>query len=144
MSFEVHREPMYRRYYSTYTSAAFCYSILYGVTLVLCPLFLAYNSAGFWYKEGTYFEQPAVSYRYQTVIELSGKTTISGTSTPLSLFYSTSPSLNMLHSGMLRSPLLQSAEFDDNLDGVNDRIELNVQMPLQPSESITGMTAMLM
>lgn len=144
MSFEVHREPMYRRYYSGYTSASFCYAVVYGATLLILPLVLAYNSVGFWYKEGVYYEQPMVNYRYQAVVELYGKSSASGSSLPFSLFYSTTPALNILHGDSVRSPVLQSAEFDDNLDGITDRIELSVRMPLAPKETITGMSTIMM
>jgi len=144
MSFEVHREPMYRRYYSGYASASFCYAVVYGATLLILPLVLAYNSVGFWYKEGVYYEQPAVNYKYQAIVELFGKSSSSGSSQPFSLYFSNSPALNILHSDSLRSPVLQSAEFDDNLDGITDRIEVSVQMPLQSTETISGMATMLM
>ncbi len=49
-----------------------------------------------------------------------------------------------MHVNSLRTPVLQSAEFDDNRDGLTDRMELSVQMPLGGDEVVTGMTAMLM
>lgn len=50
--------------------------------------------------------------------------------TPLNLFYSTSPTINQLYNRDLRTPLLQSGELDDNGDGLIDRLEVGIQMPL--------------
>ena len=61
----------------------------------------------------------------------------------MSLFYSTSTAINALNSAHLRIPLFQSAELDDNRDGKPDRIELNLQMPLAPTESINSFTALV-
>jgi len=141
MTFEVFREPLYRRYYSTYTSASFCYALVFGFAVIILPLILAYNSEGFWYKEGTYFEQPSISYRYQSVIELQGRD--SNDNSAFSLYYSTSESLKSHHSGIIRSPILQSAEFDDDRNGVNDRIEFTMSMPLKPTETISSMNALI-
>ena len=61
----------------------------------------------------------------------------------MSLFYSTSKSINELNAGHLRMPLLKSAELDDNRDGKIDRIELSVQMPLAPTETVNSFTALV-
>ena len=138
---------MYRRFYSTYGSGAFCYALFFGLTLVLLPLFLAYNSVGFWYKEGTYYEQPKVNYRYQTIVEMHGSNSNSagtGVTAPFSLYFSSTPDLNKLHTSQLRSPVMKSAEFDDNHDGINDRIEITMTMPLQSTEEVTSFNGMVL
>jgi hypothetical protein len=61
---------------------------------------------------------------------------------PISIFYSTSPTVNSLYEGTLRSPILQSAEQDDNFDGKVERIEVAVKLPLAPSERITGFSGL--
>jgi hypothetical protein len=40
-------------------------------------------------------------------------------------------------------PLFQSAELDDNRDGKTDRIEIAMQMPLAPTETVNGFTALV-
>lgn len=60
----------------------------------------------------------------------------------MTLYYSTSPTLNMLNDQILRIPVLQSAELDDNRDGLMDRLELSIQMPLASSEEIWGIGAL--
>lgn len=61
----------------------------------------------------------------------------------LSLFYSTSPAINQINSDYLRIPVFQSSELDDNRDGITDRIEINLQMPLSPFENIYGFSALI-
>ena len=142
MTFEIFREPLYRRYYSSYTSASFCYALAFGAVMLLLPLLLAYNSGGFWFKEGMYYEQPKVDYRYQSVVEMYGRD--SDTGLPFSLYYSTTSNLNPLHGAAVRSPVIRSAAFDDNHDGLNDRLEFSLAMPLKPTEQVSGMSAMLL
>lgn len=139
MSFEVHREPLYRRYYASLFSGSCCYAIAFGFILIFLPLIIAYNSSDFWIKEDVVYEQPRVSYRYQTLVQLHG----SRAGLPFSLFYSTSPTINKLHSTELRMPLFHSAEQDDNRDGRTDRIEINMQMPLAPYEEVYSFTAIV-
>ena len=59
------------------------------------------------------------------------------------MFYSTSNSVNDLFSSHLRIPMLKSAELDDNRDGITERIELGIQLPLFPTEKITKFTALI-
>ena len=62
--------------------------------------------------------------------------------TPLNIFYSTSSTVNQLYGANLRVPILQSAELDDNRDGVIDRLEINVKMPVGINETITRFDAL--
>ena len=61
----------------------------------------------------------------------------------VSLFYSTSSAVNDLFSGNLRTPIVKSAELDDNADGMVDRIEIGLTMPLSSTEKITGFTSII-
>ena len=146
MAFEVHREPLYRRYYASYTSGAFCYAICFGLILIFLPLIIAYNSSSFWIKEHVLYEQPTVSYRYQAIIEVFGQavTTAYPYRTPFTLYYSSSSILNQQHNRFLRIPILQTAEIDDNVDGIVDRIEVSLNMPLAPEEDVTGISAVFL
>jgi hypothetical protein len=154
MSFEIHREPLYRRYYATYTSPSFLYGLVFGFLLLILPLIIAYNSTGFWYKEGIYYEQPHVNYRYQAVVEVYGTTGYDRSTSsqmradvqqkPLLLYYSSSSKLNQMNGKHFRPATIQSAELDDDRDGINERLEFNMIMPLAPTEQVTGVTAMLL
>lgn len=139
MSFEVHREPLYRRYYATSFSGACCYSIAFGFILIVLPLIIAYNTSAFWLKDDVIYEQPSVSYRYYTIVELHGLRN----GAPMNLYYSTSPTTNKLNTEILRIPLFQSAELDDNRDGFTDRLELGIQMPLTPAECIYSLNSVV-
>jgi len=138
MAFEVHREPLYRRYYAQTFTGACCYTICFGFLLIFLPLIIAYNSSTFWLKDNIIYEQPSVKYRYQAIFQLSGHN--ANTGLPISLFYSTSNTINTLYGNHLRMPIVKSAELDDNRDGKVDRIEVNMQMPLKEHEEITGMS----
>jgi hypothetical protein len=59
------------------------------------------------------------------------------------MFYSTSSTINDLFSSHLRIPILRSAELDDNRDGITERIELGIQLPLFPAEKVTKFTALV-
>ena len=42
---QVHREPLYRRYYAPYMSGACLYAVMFSFLLIFLPLILAYNSS---------------------------------------------------------------------------------------------------
>ena len=86
-----------------------------------------YDYAAFWLKEAVVYEQPRVVYRYLAMFQLHGST---ASGDDVSLFYSTSSAVNDLFSGNLRTPIVKSAELDDNADGMVDRIEIGLTMPL--------------
>jgi hypothetical protein len=58
-------------------------------------------------------------------------------------FWSTSPTLNELHAANLRPSIIRSHEVDVNRDGKNERIEVNVEVPLIQSESITSVETLI-
>ena len=143
--FEVHKEPLFKRYYASVVSNASLVNFICGFVLIVLPIFIGYNSwglpysnAGFWYKESIYFEQPIMDYRHQGVVEVHGQT---ASGSPFNLYYSTSSVLNQHKGSMLRPAVIQSASHDDNNDGVMDRLELNVKMPLLANEEVHGFDA---
>lgn len=143
MSFEVHREPLYRRYYAPAASLSCCYAIVFGVALLVLPLIISYSTTTFWEEERIVYEQPTVQYRYQTFLELSGTKSSGDSAVPVNIFYSTTAAVNSLYSNTLRVPMLSSATLDDNKDGKLDRLEVNVQMPVNSDEKIHGFTALV-
>ncbi len=147
-NFEVHKEPLYKRYYAGRMSSTLVFSVLVGFWFLVLPLFIAYctwgtprNNSGYWSKERIRYQQPDVSYRYQAIVELNGRS--NDGNAPLSLYYSTSPTLNLKNSNT-RSAILQSGSFDDDFDGVTDRFEFSIQMPLRDKEEILGLNAVFM
>lgn len=82
----------------------------------------------FWYKEGTFFEQPKVSYTYNTLFQATTYNTASQSYS--NLYFSSNKQLNSLLNQHLRIGVLTSAEKDDNRDGIVDTIEMNLLLPL--------------
>jgi hypothetical protein len=63
--------------------------------------------------------------------------------TSMSLFWSTSPGINQLYSSSLRSSTIKSLEVDENEDGLTDRLEINLLIPLSDDESITSLDGLI-
>jgi hypothetical protein len=61
----------------------------------------------------------------------------------MSLFWSTTPEINQLYSTSLRSSTIKSIEVDENEDGLTDRIELNLLIPLSDNERITSLDGLI-
>jgi hypothetical protein len=61
----------------------------------------------------------------------------------LNLFWSTSPPINQLFSSSLRSSTIKSLEIDENSDGLIDRLEMNLLIPLLSGEKITSFDALI-
>ena len=59
------------------------------------------------------------------------------------LFWSTSNAINSLYGKNLRAAAITSSEKDDNRDGLVDRLEIGLQLPLLHTESVTRMEALL-
>ena len=104
-------------------------------------LTILFSLPAFWLKEAVVYEQPRVMYRYMALFQLHGSTTTGDD--VVNIFYSTSSAVNDLFSEHLRTPIVKSAELDDNADGMVDRIEIGLTMPLSSSERITGFTSII-
>ena len=139
MAFEVHREPIYRRYYASNFSAGCWWAVIFGWVLIFLPLIIAYNSNSFWLKYQTIYEQPQVTYKYKSIYQFFGSQISTGDA--VNLFFSTNSVVNQIHYNNLRVPVVKSSELDDNRDGKVDRIEINVQMPVSSDEKIDRISA---
>lgn len=141
LEYEVHKEPLYRRYYAGVPfSQSFGFTFAVGFLSVFLSLFIAYNSHDFWLKETIVYEQPRLGYRHMAIVELYARSSTTGA--PMNLYYSTSATLNSMHGNSFRSSILQSRTADDNNDGAPERLEISFQMPLSTTEEITGMNAL--
>jgi hypothetical protein len=142
LEFEVHKEPLYRRYYAAAPfSQSFAFTFIVGFLSIFLSLFIAYNSHDFWLKETIVYDQPHLFYRHQAIVELYGRSSTTGA--PMSLYFSSSATLNSMHGDNFRSAVLQSRTADDNLDGIPERLEVSIKMPLKNTEEITGMSVAL-
>lgn len=140
MAFEIYREPIYTKYYANILSWTAVYYFIYSALIVLLPLIIAYNSGQFWPQESVVYEQPQVTYQYTTILHMQGLA--SDGMTPMNLFYSTSPKINQYFQGNLRIPVFRTAELDDNNDGVLDRLNVGIAMPLSGKEVIKKISAL--
>ncbi len=62
---------------------------------------------------------------------------------PFHIFWSTSLPINQLFSSSLRPSTIKSLEVDENNDGVTDRLEVNLLVPLKEEERITSFDSLL-
>lgn len=137
---EVHRSPIYRRHYANVCSETGIYCVLQGFLLIFLPLIIAWNSGGgsqFWTTNRFTYSQPKVEYTYTVLAEYRG---FSDTGNTFVLSFSTSNILASLQGNDVRQSIFQSAEFDDNNDGLTDRFEFGNQVPLNAGEHVTGAT----
>ncbi len=142
MAFEAYREPLYRRYYAPILSLSCVWVVTCVFFSIFIPIIISYNSGNFWMKEKIAYEQPDVSYDYIGIFHFYGEDSATGTGVPKSLFYSTSRDINNLFENNLRMAVVRSSEVDQNNDGLLDRLEVGIQLPLKTTESITGIQAM--
>jgi hypothetical protein len=145
--YEVHKEPIYKRYYVSPFSSAFLLSLVVGFVLMFMSIFISYNTwgtpysnVGFWFKEEVMYEQPVVDYRHQGIVEMHGRSAEGGA---FSIYYSTSQGMNQQHGDKLRMGMIQSASIDDNHDGIPDQLQIVISMPLRQGEEVLGLQALV-
>ncbi|XP_053126640.1 transmembrane protein 231 isoform X2 [Hemicordylus capensis] len=112
--------------------------LLLGALTYLPPLLVAYRSHGFWLKRSSYAEQPRVHFRHEVLLEalLDGG---GGAAVGWSSF----PACNRLLGARLRPPLLSAREEDSNQDGIMDRLNFRLELPLQSTEQVVGIQLLL-
>ncbi|XP_076470433.1 transmembrane protein 231-like [Babylonia areolata] len=136
--FEVFAHPELRRYKTTIVSKATVFQISCFLLTFIVPLFIAYRSGGFWFKESTYQETPVVAFKHELmlVLDLQGNPGDFVT-------YSTFQAYNQLQENRLRIPLITSREEDENGDGRADMLKFNLEMPLMDTENVVGVRLVL-
>ncbi|XP_050690576.1 transmembrane protein 231-like [Eriocheir sinensis] len=131
----VHQQPCAVYHKATVCSKATCFTFLTFLVTLMVPLLLVYRSQGLWVKEIHHREQPDVQFKHEMLLTLN---TQQG-----SLVWSTLPAFNTLMAQHLRVPLLQSHEEDQDHDGVQEGLELQVSVPLAAKELVYGATLTL-
>nr|XP_039257329.1 transmembrane protein 231-like [Styela clava] len=130
--FEIYSLPALYRYKSSVWSKASFYVLAVIVLTFIPPLLIAYRSQGFWITTNTYQEQPDVTYKKQLLI-------VAELANPGEYFaWSTYANFNNLLQGNLRVPQVSSFELDNNRDGLNDQLSLNISVPLTSSEQVVS------
>jgi len=135
---ELYREALCVKYRAPRISCAYLWYWACAISIFLLPFFLAYGGTpDFWLKQDTYLEQPRVEYQKKLAVILEGfKSDASGNKSPIRLFYSTVGTANTLLHDALRVPVLRSIGVDENYDGLMDRLDIDLSMPIEPRESI--------
>lgn len=134
----IHTEPFARRYVAPLCSfACLAVAVIVVATLIL-PFVIAYSSRAFWLKENSYREQPTVSFKHSLVLLLGGSTSSSGATVrlPFQLAWSTDPQYNRVANTVVRTPVVKTADVDEDRDGKNDYFQFTISMPAYPGENI--------
>lgn len=102
---------------------------------------------GIWLKHDTYREQPKVNFKYRIIFVAQAVEKVANgknvTLLPRELYYSTYEELNEKRQQTFRSASTTSREADDNVDGVVDRLLLNIKLPLKCNEDVYGLQALV-
>ncbi|KAJ3299027.1 hypothetical protein HK104_010042 [Borealophlyctis nickersoniae] len=130
-------QPYARRFYAPLISTASIITLAAFVALLILPFVFAYASGSFWLKENTFRQQPSIRYTDQLLLLLEGTDTSSGTATPTALAWSTSVLYNQAVDANARVTTIQTAEVDEDFDGLNDYMTFTLSTPLKDTESIT-------
>ncbi|KAJ6652492.1 hypothetical protein lerEdw1_011462 [Lerista edwardsae] len=128
-----------RRYRAGLCSLAALGLLLLAALTYLPPLLVAYRSHGFWLRRSSYVEQPRVGFRHEALLVAL----LREGSAPPSLAWSSFPACNQLLGARLRTPLLSAREEDTNHDGLMDRLNLRLELPLQSAEQVVGIQLLL-
>ncbi len=105
---------------------------------------------GIWLKHDTYREQPKVQFQYKVIFvaQAKEKKAREGAKNegeyitlPKEIFYSTMGDINQART--CRTASTVSREADDNLDGVVDRLLIQIKLPLQKMEDIYSVQALV-
>ncbi|XP_062997287.1 transmembrane protein 231 [Elgaria multicarinata webbii] len=113
--------------------------LLLGALTYVPPLLVAYRSHGFWLQRSSYAEQPSVRFRHEALL-LLGLTEGGGGGF---VGWSSFPACNRLLGARLRIPLVSAREEDTNQDGIMDRLDFQLEVPLQPTEQVVGIQLIL-
>ncbi|CAK0853827.1 unnamed protein product, partial [Prorocentrum cordatum] len=83
-----------------------CLYLFALVALIALPLYATFSSNNVWVRESSYIEQPAVSFRHEVLLVLSGA------SPNDSVGWSTSGGLSPLLPAQVRVPVVRSGSID--------------------------------
>jgi hypothetical protein len=140
MGVEVFRAPLYRRFLADRLTCGYLLAILFRVTVVILPFFLAYTSEGFWMKTNTYREMPRISFQYQSMISAGVKST-SGNAIQ-KVAYSLKPeNLALVETTQRRIPKMKYWADDANQDGFPEVLHIDVDLPLKDTEAVHNVEA---
>lgn len=133
----VHEHPVKKSYTaSSRLTIAYIFVIACNIFTLVVPFYF-WNGPEDFGKEGSYREQPQVSFLYKVIMVLQAVS--SATGQQKEIFVSNLDAINMLRHDTSRMAIIQSHEEDSNLDGIIDWFELDINVPLNPDEQIKSM-----
>ena len=135
--------PICRRYIVSRLSFAYILKLTAILLTIIIPYILTLSPKdyplGVWLKRDSYREQPEVHFQYKAIVVAQIKD-VSGE--PRELYYSTMRELNEMRPETFRAASVSSQEVDDDLDGLVDRMMLNIKIPTY-NERVYGVQALI-
>ncbi|XP_012946498.1 transmembrane protein 231 [Aplysia californica] len=135
--FEIFSHPELRRYKASVFSKATLMMLVILILTFIPPLLVVYRSYGFWLREATYREQPTVAFKKEFILILDLQSPDS------TVAYSTFQQYNQLIQSQLRIPVTKVREEDVNGDGIFDRLNLDIQVPMTGADRVVGAKLLL-
>ncbi len=130
--------PVRHLYKTHFASRATVFYALASVLTFVPPLLITYRSQGFWLRTATYLEQPEVHFQHELIVLLETE----DPTRPLG--WSTFENFKVLLMDNVRVPRITATEHDWNRDGKYDGLELELEMPLKPTENVFGVNLALL
>lgn len=129
--FEVFSHSIRRKYKTSVCSKATVFYVIASLLTFIPPLLITYRSQGFWKKINFYREQPDVHFKHKMLLLLETK------DPEQLIFWSSFPNLNQLMSKRMRIPTIENREEDVDRDGRNDRLHMNINVPVADEEVLS-------
>lgn len=130
--------PINRQYYAPFGSLSHILTLWFKSCIILLPFFLSYyGKSSIWSKVRTFREQPQVQYTHQILVLAHVLSNESGQYKDL--YFSTIDSndnIDLFDERSFRMCQVISKEQDLNQDGLNDELNLNLNLPLMENESL--------
>ena len=136
MRYTVWSSPVSHLYTTSLVSRATIFHIVMTTLTLVPPLLMAYRSQGFWMRTATYREQPDIHFRHELVL-------VADTASGSQVGWSTFTAVNTFLVDKVRIPAITSREEDTNRDGLLDRLDIQVKMPVQPGEEVVRVSLLL-
>jgi hypothetical protein len=108
---------------------AYAMTLIGAAITIIVPVILALSSQPFQIQLKTYFTQPEIHFSYKAIVSLKGKDT---NGSEIEIYYFNLEPLNTLsRPRSFRAASVRALEVDDDRDGLNERIELSFEFPIE-------------
>ena len=131
MKIQIFSAPVCKRYFSSRLSLAYILALIATALVITVPYILSNDITPL----RIHHEQPRVEFVSKVIVVLQ--------SDSKELFFSTIGELNDLRPESFSDASISVFEEDRNRDGLNDRIKLNMEFPIEAEEQIVGLQAFI-